>query len=86
MTSNGWRAGCHGWKTDDHHRTAPSLFTGKWLDSDGSLAGITRKIRGGVPEPKPKNKSVPVPAHGGASLSDSDVAAVAELWPQNADY
>jgi hypothetical protein len=70
----------------DCHSTAnvsldapPSLTDGKWVDSDGSLAGITRKIRGGGP--KPKNKPVPVPAHGGALLSDSDVAAVAAyVW------
>ena len=29
-----------------------ALVTGKWLDSDGSLSGITRTITDGVPKPR----------------------------------
>jgi hypothetical protein len=73
-----FRGASHATCSDCHGRDAkgtslgPSLVTGKLLSSDGSLSGITRKIRGGVPESK--NNSVPVPAHGAEPLSDSDVA------------
>jgi glucose/arabinose dehydrogenase len=70
--------GCHGYDAKGSPQ-APALDTGKWLDSDGSLSGITRTITDGVP--KPKHFSVPMPARGGAPLSDSDVAAVAAyVW------
>ena len=55
------------------------LIDGKWLQTDGSLARITRTITDGVP--KPKNYSVPMPPRGGAPLSDTDIAAVAAyVW------
>jgi glucose/arabinose dehydrogenase len=70
--------GCHGYDAKGSPQ-APALDTGKWLDSDGSLSGITRTITDGVE--KPKHFSVPMPARGGAPLSDSDVAAVAAyVW------
>jgi hypothetical protein len=70
-----FRGASHATCSDCHGRDAkgaslgPSLVTGKLLSSDGSLSGITRKIRSGVP--KSKNNSVPVPAHGAEPLSDS---------------
>jgi mono/diheme cytochrome c family protein len=70
--------GCHGYDAKGSPQ-APALDTGKWLDSDGSLSGITRTITDGVQ--KPKHFSVPMPARSGAPLSDSDVAAVAAyVW------
>ena len=70
--------GCHGFDAKGSPQ-APALVSGNWLDSDGSLPGITRTITDGVP--KPKHYSVPMPARGGAPLSDSDVAAVAAyVW------
>jgi glucose/arabinose dehydrogenase len=70
--------GCHGFDAKGSPQ-APALVSGNWLDSDGSLSGITRTITDGVP--KPKHYSVPMPARGGAPLSDSDVAAVAAyVW------
>jgi mono/diheme cytochrome c family protein len=70
--------GCHGFDAKGSPQ-APALVSGNWLDSNGSLSGITRTITDGVP--KPKHYSVPMPARGGAPLSDSDVAAVAAyVW------
>ena len=40
--------GCHGYDAKGSPQ-APALDTGKWLDSDGSLSGITRTITDGVP-------------------------------------
>ena len=70
--------GCHGSDAKGSPQ-APSLVDGKWLQSDGSLARITRTIVDGVP--KPKDYSDPMPPRGGAQLSDQDVAAVAAyVW------
>jgi len=70
--------GCHGSDAKGSPQ-APSLIDGKWLQTDGSLARITRTIVDGVP--KPKDYSVPMPPRGGAPLSDSDVTAVAAyVW------
>jgi glucose/arabinose dehydrogenase len=76
--AGGTCTGCHGSDAKGSPQ-APSLIDGKWLQSDGSLARITRTITDGVP--KPKNYSVPMPPRGGAPLSDSDVTAVAAyVW------
>src|ERR1700761_1395625 len=72
--AGGTCTGCHGADAKGSPQ-APSLIDGKWLQTDGSLARITRTIIDGVP--KPKNYSVPMPPRGGAPLSDTDVAAVA---------
>jgi hypothetical protein len=53
--------------------------SGKWLDSDGTFAGLRHTITEGVP--KPKNPSPPMPPRGGAPLTDADVTAVAAyVW------
>lgn len=58
---------------------APKLTTGKWLWSDGSLAGIEQVVRTGVTRPKKGNGSMP--PRGGAPLSDAKVAAVSSyVW------
>jgi mono/diheme cytochrome c family protein len=76
--ADGTCIGCHGADAKGSPQ-APSLVSGKWLDSDGSFARIKQTIRDGVP--KPKNYSVPMPPRGGAPLSDSDVDAVAAyVW------
>jgi glucose/arabinose dehydrogenase/mono/diheme cytochrome c family protein len=70
--------GCHG---SDAKGTplGPDLTTGKWVWSDGSLAGIQQTITKGVQNPK--NYRAPMPAMGGAQLSDAQVAAVAAyVW------
>jgi glucose/arabinose dehydrogenase/mono/diheme cytochrome c family protein len=71
-------AGCHG---DDATGTqlGPNLTDGKWLWSDGSLAGIAKSIAAGVPHPK--EYRAPMPALGGAQLNDAQVSALAAyIW------
>jgi glucose/arabinose dehydrogenase len=76
--ADGTCAGCHGSDARGSPQ-APSLINGEWLQTDGSLAAITRTITNGVE--KPKNYPVPMPPLGGAPLSNSDVAAVAAyVW------
>jgi glucose/arabinose dehydrogenase/mono/diheme cytochrome c family protein len=76
--ASGTCAGCHG---ADGKGTplGPNLTSGKWLWSDGSLAGITRTVRRGVQ--KPKQYRSPMPAMGGAQLDQRQIAAVAAyVW------
>jgi mono/diheme cytochrome c family protein len=65
---------CHG---QDAKGTAvgPNLTDKEWLHSDGSLAGITKTIQTGVPQPKVA--PAPMPPMGGATLSPDQVKAVA---------
>jgi len=66
--------GCHG---SDGKGTplGPDLTAGKWTWSDGSVAGIQKIIKAGVPNPK--NYRGPMPPMGGGQLSDEQLAAVA---------
>jgi glucose/arabinose dehydrogenase/mono/diheme cytochrome c family protein len=66
--------GCHG---SDGKGTplGPDLTSGKYVWSDGSLAGIQKTISTGVPNPK--NYRGPMPPMGGAQLSPEQLAAVA---------
>ena len=76
--ASGTCAGCHG---DDGKGTpvGPDLTSGKWLWSDGSLSGIERTIRHGVP--KPKQYHSPMPPMGGAQLTHQQISAVAAyVW------
>ena len=76
--ASGTCAGCHG---ADGKGTplAPNLTSGKWLWSDGSLSGIERTVRLGVP--KPKQYRSPMPAMGGAQLDRQQISAVAAyVW------
>ena len=68
--------GCHG---DDGRGTplGPDLTDAEWLWSDGSTAGIAKTIRSGVA--KPKQFREPMPALGGATLSDQQVASLAQF-------
>jgi glucose/arabinose dehydrogenase/mono/diheme cytochrome c family protein len=71
-------AGCHG---ADGAGTplGPPLNSNKWLWSRGSLRGIERTIRDGVP--KPKAYRGPMPPMGGAQLSEQELSAVAAyVW------
>lgn len=71
-------AGCHG---GDGKGTplGPNLTSGKWLWSDGSLRGIERTVRHGVP--RPKQYRSPMPAMGGAQLDRQQISAVAAyVW------
>jgi len=71
-------SGCHG---SDGKGTplGPDLASGKWVWSDGSLAGIQKTITAGVPNPK--NYRGPMPPLGGAQLSSEQTAAVAAyVW------
>jgi glucose/arabinose dehydrogenase/mono/diheme cytochrome c family protein len=76
--ADGTCAGCHGFDAKGSPQ-GPSLVSGRWLDTDGSFAGLRRTIADGVPQPK--NSPGPMPPRGGAPLSDSDVMAVAAyVW------
>jgi glucose/arabinose dehydrogenase/mono/diheme cytochrome c family protein len=70
--------GCHG-ENGQGTTVGPDLTTGKWMWSDGSLAGITKTINEGVSRPK-KYRSI-MPAMGGADLTPDQVAALAAyVW------
>lgn len=78
QAAGGTCAGCH---SGDGKGSAvgSNLTSGKWLWSDGSVAGITRTINSGVP--KAKEHTGAMPPKGGANLSKTDVAAVADyVW------
>ncbi|MEO8029993.1 MAG: c-type cytochrome [Gemmatimonadota bacterium] len=78
LVANGTCAGCHG---SDGNGTAngATLTAGKWLWSDGSLAGISKTIAAGVP--KPKSHGGAMPPMGGTSLKPAQLAAVsAYVW------
>ncbi|WP_085933586.1 PQQ-dependent sugar dehydrogenase [Enhydrobacter aerosaccus] len=76
--SNGTCSGCHG---SDAGGTpvGPSLKSGQWMWSDGSLSGLEGVIAKGVPQPK-RYQGV-MPPMGGSSLTQADLAAVAAyVW------
>ncbi len=76
--AGGTCAGCHG-SNAGGTPLAPSLVSGHWLWSDGSLQSIEQIVEKGVPEPK-KYRS-PMPPMGGAELSPPEVKAVAAyVW------
>ncbi|HEV2270911.1 MAG TPA: c-type cytochrome [Steroidobacteraceae bacterium] len=78
QTASGTCAGCHG-AEGKGTPLGPNLTSGKWLWSDGSLSGIERTVRGGVPQPKQYRS--PMPAMGGAQLDRQQIAAVAAyVW------
>src|ERR1019366_7963246 len=71
-------AGCHGANATGSP-LGPSLTSGKWLWSDGSLAGILQVITDGVPQPKEYRS--PMPPMGGTQLTAQQVSAVAAyVW------
>jgi glucose/arabinose dehydrogenase/mono/diheme cytochrome c family protein len=77
-TAEGACSGCHG---SDGGGTpqGPPLTGGRWLWSDGSLAGIEATIEKGVPHPK-QYQGV-MPPLGGAPLTKRELAAVsAYVW------
>lgn len=65
---------CHG-QDAKGSGVGPNLTDGEWLNTDGTLAGITKTIESGVPQPK--QAPAPMPPMGGASLSPDQVKAVA---------
>jgi glucose/arabinose dehydrogenase/mono/diheme cytochrome c family protein len=78
QSAGGTCAGCHG---ADAKGTplAPDLTVGKFQWSDGTLAGLTRTISSGVPNPK--NYRSPMPPMGGAQLTHAELSAVADyVW------
>jgi glucose/arabinose dehydrogenase/mono/diheme cytochrome c family protein len=66
-------AGCHGTNAKGTP-LAPDLTDSKWIWGNGSLAGITKTIREGVPAPK-EHTGV-MPPMGGAQLTPAQLAAV----------
>jgi mono/diheme cytochrome c family protein len=71
-------AGCHG-ANGTGSPLGPSLASGKWLWSDGSLAGILKVITDGVPQPKQYRS--PMPPMGGTQLTTQEASAVAAyVW------
>ena len=70
--------GCHGADAKGSP-LGPSLAAGKWVWSDGSLAGIRRTIDKGVPTPKAFRSAMP--PKGGAQLTDTQLDEVAAyVW------
>lgn len=71
-------SGCHG--TDAQGTPlGPDLRSGRWVWSNGSLAGVERTIREGVA--KPKNYRSPMPPMGGSQLTRRQVREVAAyVW------
>jgi hypothetical protein len=65
---------CHG-QDAKGSGVGPNLTDSEWLNTDGTLAGITGTIKSGVPQPK--KAPAPMPPMGGASLSADQVKAVA---------
>lgn len=65
---------CHG-QDAKGSAVGPNLTDGEWLNTDGSLEGITKTVQTGVPAPK--KAPAPMPPMGGASLSPEQVRAVA---------
>jgi glucose/arabinose dehydrogenase/mono/diheme cytochrome c family protein len=71
-------AGCHGANATGSPQ-GPSLTSGKWLWSDGSLVGILKVITEGVPQPKQYRS--PMPAMGGSQLTPNQASALAAyIW------
>jgi mono/diheme cytochrome c family protein len=65
---------CHG-QDGKGSAVGPNLTDGEWLNTDGSLGGITKTVQTGVPTPK--KAPAPMPPMGGASLTPDQVRAVA---------
>jgi Cytochrome C oxidase, cbb3-type, subunit III len=65
---------CHG-QDAKGSAVGPNLTDGEWLNTDGSLEGIVKTIKAGVPTPK--KAPAPMPPMGGATLTDEHVQAVA---------
>jgi mono/diheme cytochrome c family protein len=65
---------CHG-QDAKGSAVGPNLTDGEWLNTDGSLEGIVKTIKSGVPTPK--KAPAPMPPMGGATLTDEQVQAVA---------
>jgi mono/diheme cytochrome c family protein len=65
---------CHG-QDGKGSGVGPNLTDNEWLNTDGTLEGITKTIQSGVPQPK--QAPAPMPPMGGASLSPEQVKAAA---------
>jgi mono/diheme cytochrome c family protein len=65
---------CHG-QDGKGSAVGPDLTDGEWLNTDGSLEGIVKTIKSGVPSPK--KAPAPMPPMGGSTLTDEQVQAVA---------
>ncbi|MGH7637352.1 MAG: c-type cytochrome [Gemmatimonadaceae bacterium] len=66
---------CHGMDAKGT-QLGPDLTDANWLNTDGTLAGITQVIRTGVATPK--QYPGPMPPMGGSQLTDDQITAVAE--------
>lgn len=76
--AGGTCAGCHGGDAGGGP-IGPSLTSGKWSWSDGSLSGLKTTIAKGVPEPKEHPGAMP--PMGGAELSADQLDALAAyVW------
>jgi glucose/arabinose dehydrogenase/mono/diheme cytochrome c family protein len=76
--ASGTCAGCHG-AQGKGTPLGPDLASGQWMWSDGSLGGIEKTIRHGVP--RPKHYRSPMPPMGGAQLDEQQISAVAAyVW------
>jgi glucose/arabinose dehydrogenase/cytochrome c5 len=70
--------GCHGSRAKGTP-LGPDLTDATWLWNDGSVAGIAKSVKDGVPAPKQYRAGMP--PMGGAQLTDAQVTAVADyVW------
>ncbi len=65
---------CHG-QDGKGSGVGPNLTDNEWLNTDGTLEGITKVVQNG--DAQPKQAPAPMPPMGGASLSPDQVKAVA---------
>jgi glucose/arabinose dehydrogenase len=78
QAGGGTCSGCHG-SDAKGSMTGSNLVEGRFLWSDGSVAGIIKTIDSGVAQPKEHTGAMP--PKGGAQLSQTDVTAVADyVW------
>jgi mono/diheme cytochrome c family protein len=74
-TAGGTCWGCHGTKGKGTS-SAPKLSDSEWLDTDGTLEGITSVIEKGVPTPKKFGAAMP-PKGNMPNMTDDQLQALA---------
>lgn len=73
---------CHGPDARGARGVGADLTDAEWWHTDGSVRGLTERIRVGVPADSARNVwGAAMPPRGGSSIDDADVAAAAAyVW------